>query len=494
MKSGKIKKVMCLLLSMCMIGATVGCGKKENGDKIILTVDFHGWAPTLNTEPTIDNPRVVRTPQLIADAFMEKYPDITIKWVRNKNVSGLEEEISQWFTTQIETGVCPTIAYSWGTKFQYNDWYVDLTDYLNQPNPYVEGNEKWADLFDDYLWKTSTLRGMDGNIYAIPVMLFSGAATGWFYNKTVLDNCGVTTAPTTWKQFMDAVSKVKNNFSGTALAPWSYFSKLEIDQWVMLASIGPAFANYIFEQTDYNGDGNVEQMEQIRATLQGLYSPVNHQYARDLYNELRNYYTNMLDKGWMSTDYYNSWDSGSVAMIEDGMWRMLDEKNKVGRDFEVGVFTSPLIGKDSYDYLKEIQYTEKGPHEPGVDMSLNIMKPAVEGKPEVLDAAVKFLQFLTQPEYISLYAEEWGSSLPATKSSTYGAQLNEWMNMSFPIVPDTQWPQAFVTEQNSRLNRVFSEWLNGRKTNAQFYTAVDEIQLAGANAIIERYEVDTSQW
>ena len=95
----------------------------------------------------------------------------------------------------------------------------------------------------------------------------------------------------------------------------------------------------------------------------------------------------------------------------------------------------------------------------GVDFQLNIMKPAVEGKPEVLEAAVKFLQYFSQPDYIGLYAEEWGSSLPATKNSTYSPLLNEWMAQSFPKTPKTSWPQAFVTEQNSRLNRLLPSGL-----------------------------------
>lgn len=488
-------KILSFVIVFTMLLGGAGCGKDDASDRVTLLVDFHGWGPTINTTPTLENPKVVNVPRLIAEEFTKRYPNITIKWVRNKNVSALEEEMSQWFTTQIETGVCPTIAYSWGTKFQYNDWYVDLTDYLNEPNPFVEGNERWSDLYENYIFDLSNIRGIDGNIYAIPIFLFAGPSTGWYYNKEVLESAGVEQVPKTWKEFKNAISKIKDSgFKGTVVAPWSYFNAIQIDQWAMLASLGPSFANYVFNDTDYNGDGIVQEVEQVRGVLEGIYNPVEKDYAKDLYIELKSYYMDDLENGWLTSDYWASWEKGNVAMREDGTWRMLDELNAKNREFTTGLFPSPVISKDSYAYLPEIKYTEKGPYHPGVDFSLNIMKPAVEGKPEVLDAAVKFLQFLSQPDYMSLYAEEWGASLPATKGSTYSPLLDEWMKNSFPIIANASWPQAFITEQNAKLNRLFAEWLNGRKTNTQFFESVNEIQIEGALKVVEMLDLNTEGW
>ena len=351
------KKSLLIIISIFLSFLLVSCGKTNtNNETITLLVDLHGWSPTLNTEPTLENPKVVQTPQLIANEFMKQNPNIKIKWVRNKNVSALEEEMSQWFTTQIETNNCPTIAYSWGTKYQYNDWYVDLTNYLEEPNPYVEGNKKWADLFEEYLFNQTDIRGMDGNIYAIPIFLFAGPATGWYYNKTVFEEENIT-VPSSWKEFLDVVNALKlSDFgqNGTVAAPWSYFNAVQLDQWVMLASLGPSFASYIFDETDYDHDGCVTEVEQVRATLEGYYSPVNNQYAKDLYFELKKYYTQVLEPGWLTTDYYTAWQNGNVAMKEDGTWRMIDENNARNRNFESDVFPSPIIGKDSYSYLPEI--------------------------------------------------------------------------------------------------------------------------------------------
>lgn len=494
MKKSTLSTILSALISISLCSCKT---PTEDNETITLLVDFHGWGPTLNTEPTLENPKVIQTPQLIVNRFMELNPNIKIKWVRNKNVSALEEEMSQWFTTQIETNNCPTIAYSWGTKYQYNDWYVDLTDYLEQPNQYVEGNTRWKDLFEDYLFNQTNIRGMNGSIYAIPIFLFAGPATGWYYNKTIFANENIK-VPTTWAEFCNVVKTLKQSESfgqnGTVAAPWSYFNSIQIDQWVAKASLGPSFASCIFDETDYDSDGCVTEVEQVRATLEGLYSPVNHQYAKDYYFELKKYYTEILEPGWLTTDYYNSWQNGNVAMMEDGTWRMIDENNSKGRDFESEVFPSPIIGKDSYDYLPEIEYTEKGPYQPGVDFQLNIMKPAVKDNPKKLKAAVEFLKFMTQPNFISLYAEEWGADLPATKNGTYSPLLENWMNNKFAIIKQTNWPQAFVTEQNSKLNRLFAEWLNGRKNNKDFFENVDKIQTEGARKAIEKLKINTEGW
>lgn len=85
---------------------------------------------------------------------------------------------SQWFVTQIAGDNCPAIAFSWGTQYQDRDYYVDMTKYYNEPNEYVEGNEKWSDLFEDYLFETSTVRDIKGQLVGVPITLYAGSRHG----------------------------------------------------------------------------------------------------------------------------------------------------------------------------------------------------------------------------------------------------------------------------------------------------------------------------
>ena len=109
-------------------------------------------------------------------------------------------------------------------------------------------------------------------------------------------------------------------------------------------------------------------------------------------------------------------------------------------------------------------------------------------------AAVKFLKFLTTPDNISMIAEEMGSVLGAVKGSTYNSVLDDWLDQSFPIVPETNWPLAFNSDQNDRLNRLFGEWVLGAHEDDAFFAQVNTIQQAGADAYIEALDIDTSGW
>ncbi len=486
------KKIVAILL--CFVFALalfVGCGGKKDDGKIELLVDMHGLMPTLNTEPTTENPTVILATRRIQEAFEKENPDIKIKWARSKPVGGLEAEVSQWFVTQIAGDNCPAIAFSWGTQYQDRDYYVDMTKYYNEPNEYVEGNEKWSDLFEDYLFETSTVRDIKGQLVGVPITLYAGPATGWYYNTDLISK---TQIPKNWEQFVTLAKELNKDPEITAVAPWSYFKKISLDNWIMQYTIGPSIASYIMEQTDYNKDNVTSTVEQLRAMKAGLYNPVTQPYAKEVYVQAKRYFTELLREGWMSTDYTPQWNSGKVAMYEEGLWALYPQYNNTAREFDFGVFPAPLMDSSTTKYTTEIEYTEKGPYQPKGDMILNIMKPAVKDDPALEAAAVKFLKFLTVPENISMIVEEQGSSLGAVKGATYNSVLDDWLDQSFPIVPETNWPLAFNSEQNDKLNRLFGEWVLGRHTDDKFFEQVNTIQQAGADAYIRDLNIDTSGW
>ena len=335
------KKIVAILL--CFVFALalfVGCGGKKDDGKIELLVDMHGLMPTLNTEPTTENPTVILATRRIQEAFEKENPDIKIKWARSKPVGGLEAEVSQWFVTQIAGDNCPAIAFSWGTQYQDRDYYVDMTKYYNEPNEYVEGNEKWSDLFEDYLFETSTVRDIKGQLVGVPITLYAGPATGWYYNTDLISK---TQIPKNWEQFVTLAKELNKDPEITAVAPWSYFKKISLDNWIMQYTIGPSIASYIMEQTDYNKDNVTSTVEQLRAMKAGLYNPVTQPYAKEVYVQAKRYFTELLREGWMSTDYTPQWNSGKVAMYEEGLWALYPQYNNTAREFDFGVFPAPLM-------------------------------------------------------------------------------------------------------------------------------------------------------
>lgn len=462
-------------------------------EPVKLVVDMHGWMPTVNTEPTAENPTVFLSPQKIADKFMEENPHITIAWARTKPVGGLEQELAEWFTTQINAGTVPAIAFSWGTKYQDRGWYLSLDEYLDTPNEYIEGNTKWRDLFPEYLWSNVNIAGVNGDILAIPIALFSGPATGYYYNKAAFADAGITKIPSTWEEMLSA-SKLLKAKGYIGIAPWSIFKKIDFASWVEQFCIGPSMAAALMSQTDYNKDGKVDATENLRGVKAGIFNPVDKPYAQEFFRQIKRYYTEVLEKGWENADYSTFWNEGKIGMREEGMWALQSENSNKVRVFDYGVFAAPPISKDTTEYASEIKYTEKGPYQPDPDLQLNIMKDAVKDNPAMLDAAVKFLKFLTTPENISQLVLEHGADIGAVKGAEVPPILQEWLNQPFAIIPKASWPAAFTDDKNLVLDKNLEMWIKSSLTDAQFFKIVNDTQQAGADAFIKSTNVDTTGW
>ena len=460
------------------------------GRQVTLLVDLHGWMPTVNTEPTAENPNVFLSTQKIADEFMKIHKNINIQWARTKPVGALEQDTAQWFTTQIAAGDCPAIAFSWGTKYQDRDWYDILDDVIDTPNEYVEGNSKWREMFPEYLFKHLT--DVKQQLVAIPITVFSGPPTGYFYNKNIFEELKIQ-PPKNWEELGAMVKKVREK-GYIPVYPWGFFKKIELNQWCMQFSVGPAFAGAIMDKTDYNKDGIVDASESLRGVKEGYYNPVEHEYAREMFRQLKRYYNEFLEKGWENTDYYPSWNEGKVAVREEGMWALQAENNNKERKFEFGAFPVPIVTKETSEYVADIKFTEKGPYQPLPDFVLNIMKPAVKDKKDVRDAAVAFLKFLTKPENISMMILEQGASLGAVKGTEIPPLLSDWMNQSFPIIPRVSWPLAFTDEQNNILNKEFEMWVKNSMNDTVFFDKVNKIQQRGADDYIRKMDIDTNGW
>lgn len=459
---------------------------------VTLTVDLHGWMPTINSTPTPESPTVFNSPQRIADAFTELYPNVTIKWARTKPL-GTEEELAQWFTTQINAGTVPAIAFSWGTRFQSRDWYYEMDEYLDKPNPYVEGNTKWRDLYPEYLWSNEAVTSVNGKALAIPVALYPGPATGYYYNKSAFQDAGITKTPQTLEELITAVQKLKTK-GYYGIAPSTFFKNVTADQWITLFVVGPSVSGYLMDKIDYDKNNSVNVLEQLRGVKAGVYNPVSNDYARELYKQIKRYYTEVLDPGWETTDYLSKWTEGKVGIFEDGIWRMSSENNNTLREFDYGVFPAVLMGEDTTQYSSKLEYTENGPYQPDPDLVLNIMKDAVKDNPLMLEAAVRFLQFMTTPENVSELVLENGTAIGAVKNTDTPPQLNEWINQPFPKIPKARWPLGFTDEQNMNFNKVVETWVKGGMADEEFYEQINQIQQTGADDYIKKMDIDTTGW
>lgn len=478
----KIKKWVAigLTVAICGVCATPFFKTAKGNGKVQLIVDLHGYTPSTSRTPTAEDPDVFNSTYYIAEAFMAENPDVEIVWARTKPVGGMDSEVAQWFTTQIAGGTVPAVAFSWGTRYQDRDWYLPLDEFLDDPWEYGGGYATWKDVFRDYLWTSNSVVNARGEVVSIPVTVYPGASTGYFYNKNAFQRAGVEGVPVTWGEFVTATQKLDES-GYVGVAPWLYFdTTTTFDAWVFQSVMSPSYAMPLMDVIDGNGDGVMSVAEQVQACLNGVFSCTN-DYAKDMYQNLKFYYTSMLKKGWASIDYNAQWLNGTVGIREEGLWAIPTENSNVVRNFDYGVFVAPLVSTDSSDYVAEIAYSD-GPYQPAPDLGLNIMKTAVEGKPEVLDAAVRFLKYLTKPENVSLICVENAGVLGAVKNTGHSNLIDEFIRQKFPITSTAAWPAGFTDEYGDQLNRRFEEWVNGKIDDAAFYQSVDEIQRNGALA------------
>lgn len=495
-----IKKVLYLSLTVAIVTVAIipFIRSESNNNKTRLVVDLHGYMPTTSRTPTADEPLVFNSTHYIAEAFMEENPDIEIVWARTKPVGGMDAEVAQWFTTQIAGGTIPAVAFSWGKRYEDRNWYLPLDEYLDEENswPYEGGFATWRDVFRDYLFDKGKVLNSHKETIAIPVTVFPGASTGYFYNKSAFNRSAIDKVPTTWHEFIETTQKLEqNNYIG--IAPWLYFdTTTTFDAWVFQSIMAPSYARPLIYDLDYDNDGMVTKIEQARGLLEGHFSPNYHNrpLARNMYENLYYYYKNMLQKGWASIDYNAQWLNGQVGIREEGLWALPVENSNVVREFDFGVFVAPLVANDTTNLLPEIEYSN-GPYEPNPDLQLNIMKQAVKDDPVMLDAALRFLKYLTKPENVSLITVENGGVLGAVKNTMHSQLINEFIHNKFPIMPEASWASGFTDEFTDQLNRTFENWINESLTDEAFYAQVDNIQAAGARRFLQNMEVTiTSDW
>ncbi|MGV8025406.1 MAG: extracellular solute-binding protein [Anaerolineaceae bacterium] len=134
--------------------------------------------------------------QKMADDYMAAHPNVTIE------ITVLENEAFKTkLTTVLQSGEVPDIFQSWGGGTLAEQIDAGLLKDIT------------ADLdADGGSWRSTFAPGAlavfssDGENYGVP---WDMGMVGWWYNKDLFDQAGITEIPTTWSQFLECVQKLK---------------------------------------------------------------------------------------------------------------------------------------------------------------------------------------------------------------------------------------------------------------------------------------------
>lgn len=264
-----------------------------------------------------------------------------------------------------------------------NGQAVDLMTYLNEDQSYKEEIGEEAIKFNT----------RDGKLYSIPD---TRQLIGYFYNKEIFDQVGITPAKT-WEEFLSHCEKIKK----AGYAPLALMTGE--NAWtsnLLLASIigtdgesGNSFMN-TNKPTDYNNASVIKGLEMMQKMLQE--------------------YTTQDAVGAIYANAANNFNQGKAAMIANGPWMTADFKNEEkalkGFESKVGVALYPGEGIVSQF---EVGYM-------------------VCSKDEAKrDAAIKFLKFKTGKKAQEIMLTKNGS-LPLTEN----IEMSDAFKTENPLIVD----------------------------------------------------------
>ena len=197
----KVKKVMGILLATALTASALfGCGTKDtrtsdNGDKVVVSISF--WEGS--TKKALQN-----SLKEISDKYTELHPNVVFDFQPQPN-SGYQD----WIKARMAADDAPVIEGNNTSvlKDQYkNGSLYSFSEEFNKPNPYVEGNKAWKDMFVD--GKVDAAHEYETEpTYAVPT---SGMGIGIYYNKDIYKELGLE-IPETWDKFIENCKKINDS-------------------------------------------------------------------------------------------------------------------------------------------------------------------------------------------------------------------------------------------------------------------------------------------
>lgn len=215
--------------------ALTGCGGDSDGGSSDGTTTVEWWNIS-TTEPA----KGVWAG--LAKKFEAQNPKVKLKIVQLEN-----DAYKSKMTALTASGKLPDIFHTWGggvLKQQVDAGLVeDLTD---RTKPWVDGLLKVTK--EPYI--------LDDKVYGIP---FDMGMIGFWYNKKLFKQAGVSEPPTTWGGFLEAVSKLKSkNITPIALAGKEKWPGMYYWAYLAMRTAGIDALQKASEDKDFTGAGFVE--------------------------------------------------------------------------------------------------------------------------------------------------------------------------------------------------------------------------------------------
>ncbi|MCQ4742481.1 ABC transporter substrate-binding protein [Blautia producta] len=384
----KKKFILAMLTATVTAAALAGCGQKDNStnnETISKSDDGKVTIKVFSNLPDRKNGQGL-VEQKIIDEYMEENQNVEIK------VEALDEEAYKTKFKAYSMEGMPDVVSIWGQP--------SFLDEVLDAGVLAELNE---DDYADYKFVSGSLDGFkkDGKLYGLPR---NTDVAGFYYNEKMFTDNGWE-IPKTYDELLTLAGKIKES----GMVPLAMDGG---DGWPMAVYLsdilfklaGDDYAGIVSDavsNADFSNPSFIEAAQLLKKSAdEGLFQ---NGYDSQDYGTAMNLFTN----GQAAMFYMGSWEA-SMALNEDIPEEIRDN---------IRVFTMPVIegGKGT---ATDIAAWNGGGY-------------AVAESSEVKEEAIKFLNYMYQPDKLSKYGWENGVGMSAQDQSEYMTGNETKLQMQF---------------------------------------------------------------
>lgn len=185
-----MKKVICLLAFLFLILSAAGCKEEKSEEQTEITL-LHGWG-TMESDH-----QVMR--QIYQD-FEKENPDIRLNMI---SMPSSEKAITK-AREMLAVGKTPDMIFTGGEGKDNLYSFMVENGYALDLMPYLKDDPEMMESVSPVIlsrWLTQ-----EGELYTVSDVLLT---TGYWYNKRIFSNAGITETPSTWDEFYDCCVRIK---------------------------------------------------------------------------------------------------------------------------------------------------------------------------------------------------------------------------------------------------------------------------------------------
>lgn len=426
-----------------------------------------------------------------AEEFTKLYPEISIKFLGSE----YKYEVDQ-MKTQATGGQLPDVW--WQQASIVNTSFpegvcTNLTEYMEQPNPFIPGNAKWRDVLNPSVYATSA-----ANAETQYCNNGDFVGTAFFYNKAIFDEVGVS-PPDDFEGLIEICRTLQSHgHTPCAVQLYQY-------GFGWLSRI--FFANMLGEDElkrimAYSEEPSITTKDVAIAYRKGVLDPRQNPNVLAWWPKAKELFDfcdpqiNQLPANppTGSPEPATVFAAEKVAMIYDGTWAPSAVKAN-DSDIEIGSFPWPNLagsyeGATDYDSSNAVS----GPNAAWqyyISTQRSDSSLREKGK---LEAVVAWMQFFSTPDWNSAICNEHASFLPTYEGAEPPESMKDLAELAANPIYAISGGTELSTEAADQMSRLFQQYVLDQVSLDEVKTKYPEIIDKGLEEYLRRNPIDFDEY